>query len=82
MSLHSNNRFHSHHNEPVTEQHVLPLSVPTYGQVRLKYGVAAIAQWFLLRLPFCGPWFESQAHHLHTLFQFILFKLELYLLLE
>ena len=25
---------------------------------------AAIAPWFRLRLPFCGPGFESQAHHL------------------
>ena len=26
--------------------------------------VAAIAQWFRLRLPSCGPRFEFQAHHL------------------
>ena len=26
--------------------------------------VAAIAPWFRLRLPSCGPGFESQAHHL------------------
>ena len=26
--------------------------------------MAAIAPWFHLRLPFCGPGFESQAHHL------------------
>ena len=26
--------------------------------------VAAIAPWFCLRLPSCGPGFESQAHHL------------------
>ena len=26
--------------------------------------VAAIAPWFHLRLPSCGPGFESQAHHL------------------
>ena len=26
--------------------------------------VAAIAQWFCLRLPSCGPGFESQALHL------------------
>ena len=25
---------------------------------------AAIAQWICLRLPSCGPRFESQAHHL------------------
>ena len=25
---------------------------------------AAIAQWICLRLPSCGPGFESQAHHL------------------
>ena len=33
--------------------------------------VAAIAPWFRLRLPSCGPRFESQAHHLRF-FQFIL----------
>ena len=27
-------------------------------------GVAAIAPWFRLHLPSCGPGFESQAHHL------------------
>ena len=26
--------------------------------------VAAIAPWFHQRLPSCGPWFESQAHHI------------------
>ena len=36
--------------------------------------VAAIAQWFRLRLPSCGPGFESQAHHLRF-FQFVLLKL-------
>ena len=36
--------------------------------------VAAIAPWFHLRLPSCGPRFESQAHHL-SLFQFVLLKL-------
>ena len=34
-------------------------------------GVAAIAPWFHLRLPSCGPWFKSQAHHL-CFFQFVL----------
>ena len=33
--------------------------------------VAAIAPWFRLRLPSCGPGFESQAHHLRF-FQFVL----------
>ena len=28
------------------------------------YNNAAIAPWFCLRLPFCGPGFQSQAHHL------------------
>ena len=37
-------------------------------------GVAAIAPWFCLRLPSCGPGFKSQAHHLHF-FQFVLLKL-------
>ena len=37
-------------------------------------GVAAIAPWFCLHLPSCGPGFESQAHHL-CFFQFVL-KLE------
>ena len=26
--------------------------------------IGAIAQWMRLCLPFCGPWFESQARHL------------------
>ena len=29
-----------------------------------RRAVAAIAPWFRLRLPSCGPRFESQAHHL------------------
>ena len=33
--------------------------------------VAAIAPWFCLRLPSCGPGFESQVHHL-CFFQFVL----------
>ena len=33
--------------------------------------MAAIAPWFCLRLPSCGPGFESQAHHL-SFFQFVL----------
>ena len=36
--------------------------------------VAAIALWFGLRLPSCGPGFKSQAHHLHF-FQCVLLKL-------
>ena len=41
-----------------------------------KEGCAtAIALWFRLRLPSCGPGFESQAHRLSFL-QFILLKLE------
>ena len=36
--------------------------------------VAAIAPWFRLRLPFCGPGFESQAHLLRF-FQFVLLEL-------
>ena len=32
---------------------------------------AAIAPWFCLRLPSCGPGFESQAHHL-CFIQFVL----------
>ena len=35
---------------------------------------AAIAPWFRLGLPSCGPGFESQAHHL-CFFQFVLLKL-------
>ena len=35
---------------------------------------AAIAPWFHLRLPSCGPRFESQAHHLRF-FQIVLLKL-------
>ena len=30
--------------------------------------MAAIAQWIRLRLPSCGPGFESQAQHLHFAF--------------
>ena len=37
-------------------------------------GVAAIAPWECLRLPSCGPGFESQAHH-QCYFQFVLLKL-------
>ena len=37
-------------------------------------GAAAIAPWFSLCLPSCGPRFESQAHHL-CFFQFVLLKL-------
>ena len=36
--------------------------------------VAAIAPWFHLHLPSCGPGFKSQAHHLRF-FQFVLLKL-------
>jgi len=36
--------------------------------------VAAIAPWFRLRLPSCGPGFDSQALHL-CFFQFVLLKL-------
>ena len=32
---------------------------------RNVHGGAAIAQWSRLRLPFCRPWLECQAHHLH-----------------
>ena len=31
--------------------------------LRNTFKVAAIAPWFRLRLPSCGPRFESQAHH-------------------
>ena len=36
--------------------------------------MAAIAPWFRLRLPSCGPGFESQALHL-WFYQFVLLKL-------
>ena len=36
--------------------------------------MAAIAPWFRLGLPSCGPGFKSQAHHLRF-FQFVLLKL-------
>ena len=42
---------------------------------------AAIAPWLRLRLPSCGPRFESRAHHL-CFFQFDLLKLKLRLVLE
>ena len=35
---------------------------------------AAIAQWICVRLPYCHPRFESQAHHLHFLYSnFVLY---------
>ena len=40
----------------------------------ISHWVAAIAPWFHLRLPSCGPGFDSQAHHLRF-FQFVLLKL-------
>ena len=42
--------------------------------INICYDVAAIAPWFRLRLPFCGPGFKSQAHHLRF-FQLVLLKL-------
>ena len=39
------------------------------------FRAAAIAPWFHLHLPSCGPGFGSQAHHL-PLFQFVLFKMQ------
>ena len=42
--------------------------------LKLKLWVAAIAPWFRLRLPSCGPRFESEAHHLRF-FQFELLTL-------
>ena len=44
------------------------------NKLNLTNEVAAIALWFHLRLPSCGPGFESQVHHLHF-FQFVLLKL-------
>ena len=38
---------------------------------KLVHWVAAIAPWFCLHLPSCGPGFEFQAHHLRF-FQFVL----------
>ena len=43
---------------------------------KCRYRVATIALWFCLRLPSCGPWFESQAHHLRF-FQFVILKVYL-----
>ena len=40
--------------------HLKNVSILTLGTI----GVAAIALWFHLRLPPCGPRLESQAHHL------------------
>ena len=40
------------------------LIAPNTQQTFSILGVAAIAPWFCLRLPSCGPRFESQAHHL------------------
>ena len=41
---------------------------------KLNVKLAAIAQWFCLRLPSCGPGFKSRAHHL-CLFQFVFLEL-------
>ena len=41
--------------------------------------VAATGVLFCLRLQSCGPWFKSQAHHLHFL-QIKMLKLKLYLM--
>ena len=38
---------------------------------KIFFLVAAIAPWFCLRLPSCGPRFQSQEHHLRF-FQFVL----------
>ena len=36
-----------------------------FSNFQRKSWGTAIAQWIRLRLPFCHPGFESQAHHLH-----------------
>ena len=57
-------------------EHISEFRVPSATTV-LKINtlwVAAIAPCFHLRQPSCGPWFESQAHHLRF-FQFVLLKL-------
>ena len=52
-----------------------PLAMKNIQQVNTKSAwVAALALWFCLCLPSCGPRFESQAHHLRF-FQFVLLKL-------
>ena len=50
----------------------MSVSIPTVN-IWWEWG-AAIAPWFRLGLPSCGPGFESQAHHL-CFFQFVLLKL-------
>ena len=42
-----------------------------YNLIIREIRVAAIAPWFHLRLPSCGPGFESQAHH-QCFIQFVL----------
>ena len=49
----------------------MSVSIPTVN-IWWEWG-AAIAPWFRLGLPSCGPGFESQAHHL-CFFQFVLLK--------
>ena len=48
--------------------------VEVANALKSEMGVAAIAPWFRLHLPSCGPGFESQAHH-SSFFQFVLVKL-------
>ena len=54
--------------KPQQPYSLVPMSKPQhYKRVpmsELSSVVAAIAPWFRLRLPSCGPGFESQAHHL------------------
>ena len=57
----------------IQEHQETPLDHQCNNSLELEW-VGAIAPRFCLRLPSCGPGFESQAHHL-CFFQFVLLKL-------
>ena len=55
-------------NLPVVEVQLLNhcANITRYLHRRTSKGATAIALWFYLRLPSCGPGFKSQAHHHNT----------------
>ena len=72
LKLYGNNLYHQFQNSTFVFQRS---KVFLAKEVRIIFfWGAAITQWIRLRLLFCRPRFESQAHHL-CFFQFIWFKL-------
>ena len=55
----------------LTGRLLMSYAMPQKSNVNTTSWLAAIAPWFCLRLPSCGPDFESKAHHL-CFFQFVL----------